>query len=453
MTIEELYALQESETVEFKQVWEDAGCLKALAALCNTRGGLLVVGWTDDGRPAWWSISGIEQTSLTNKIQQRLRLQPIEVQVLDLPDQAQVLLLRVASAPFPVPFEGRYYRRVGNSSREVLPEETANFLLQRLGTTWDKILSAQGLDRIDEATVRRFMQLAASRLPALQADESIPSILEKLELMSEGRLTHAAVLLFGKNPQQQFPQAVVRLGRFKDAITILDDKTIGGNLFQQLEETMLQLKGYLQVRYEVPREGSGTLENLQRRDIWEYPLDGMREAILNALIHRDYMSQEQIQIRVFDDRIVLANPGGLLGGLTVEMLKQDIHPSVPRNPLMANVAYYASLIERWGSGITRLRKSMQQQGMPEVEIVAQEQRFALEIRKNTVREEGKEIRLSKTAQIAWSKAQEQGAVTNQEVRLAAGVSDEAARRALKTLVDLGLVTVVRSGNKTSYIPK
>ena len=451
MMLEELRGLQESETVEFKQVWEDSSCLRALAALCNTRGGTLAVGWTDEGRPAGWSVSGSEQTRLTNKIQQILRIQPIQVTVLEVADQVQIMLVRVAQAPFPVPYEGRYYRRVGNSSREVLSEEMASFLLQRLGTTWDAIVVQQDIANVDEGTVRRFRQLASQRLPAIEAEEELSSILSKLNLLRDGSPTYAALLLFGKNPQYFFPQAVVRIGRFKDAVSILDDKVISGNLFQQLDEIMLHLRGYLQVRYEVPSGGNGTVENLQRRDIWEYPLDGVREVVLNALIHRDYMSQENIQIRVFDHHVLISNPGSLLGGLTVDILKQDIHPSITRNPLIAGVAYYASLIERWGSGITRLRKSLEKQGMPDAEIVIQDQRFVIEIRKKATLDRLKEVRFRGTVQIAWEKAMAAGSITNQEVREAAGVSDESARRALKKLVDLGLLHIERQGKQTKYI--
>ncbi len=113
------------------------------------------------------------------------------------------------------------------------------------------------------------------------------------------------------------------------------------------------------------------METLQRRGIWDYPLESLREAVINALIHRDYFqSSGDIQIRVYDDRVMISNPGGLPADMTVEELQREFHRSVLRNPLLAQVFYYANLIEKWGSGTWRMIKFCREQGLPEPEFRA-----------------------------------------------------------------------------------
>lgn len=201
-------------------------------------------------------------------------------------------------------------------------------------------------DEIDAETVRYFIKLANSkkRLPIVNDDESIESILERLDLIIDGKLTNASILLFGKNPQKHFISATLRVGAFKDntGVTIIGDKQIKGNLFKQATDGEEALKFYNNVRYVI----SG---KLQRDEYWDYPLDAVREALLNALIHRDYFdSGTEIQAKVFKDSLWIYNSGGLTGGLTLEQIKGQ-HPSRSRNKLIMNIFYLSGMVERFGS--------------------------------------------------------------------------------------------------------
>jgi len=183
--------------------------------------------------------------------------------------------------------------------------------------------------------------------------------LEKLELITDGKLNNGAILLFGKNPQKHFINLCIRIGRFKTETTIIDDKWVKGNLFQQFEDTLNILRQYISVRYEI--------KGIQREDIWDYPIPALREAVLNALIHRNYFDVANfILIKVYDDHIWFSNPGGLPEGITVEELKKP-HKSYLRNPLIAKVFYLAGYIEQYGSGTVRMVEWMKEAGLPEPE--------------------------------------------------------------------------------------
>ncbi len=449
-----LLTARESESVERKETWSD-DCLKALAALANTHGGTLLVGVTDDGRVVGWNGDGKDQERIANQIVSTLHVHPLTMMVETYGGQT-LLAIEMARAAAPVAVRGRYYRRVGNSTRDVPEESLPRFLLERTGQSWDALPCDAGLDALDAKTVADFATLAKPRLPELSPSDSLERVLGNLELlMPDGRLLRAAPLLFGlkREPQHVAVSAQVHMGRFKDAITILDDKMFSGNLFAQLNAVMTQFRQYLQVRYEFHKEmGERTgLEAAQRIEIWDYPLDALREAVANALLHRDYTSTGQIMIRVFDDSVAISNPGGLPEGLTVEDLRRP-HRSHPRNPLLAQVFYYAGIIERWGSGTTRMAQLCRAQGLPEPEFVSSPYEFTVTFHKDPYTPERlRQLGLSGRQVRAVQFVRERGSISNADYRALAGVSDRTALRDLDGLVETGVFARASGGRQARYV--
>lgn len=310
--------MTEGETLELKERWNESA-LETLAAFANTRGGTLLVGVGDRGNVLGWHGKESDFRAIANQIVDALRIQPSVS--LEPRERKRVLSVHVSPSVVPVACRGRYYRRVGSTTREIQPEEMGRFFVSKLGIRWDSMTEDWGLDEIDPESVRRFVRMARRRLPQASDDESVESILRKLDLIQDGRLTRGAVLLFGKNPQHRFLMAEIHMGRFKEPVTIVDDKLLKGNLFQQLDAAMQLFQQYLKVAVEVRsqvEEGKSMLDALRHKETWDFPLDALREAVINALIHRDYFETSgDIQIRVFDDRVVVSNPGGLPEDLTV----------------------------------------------------------------------------------------------------------------------------------------
>jgi ATP-dependent DNA helicase RecG len=120
---------------------------------------------------------------------------------------------------------------------------------------------------------------------------------------------------------------------------------------------------------------------LQRHEVWEFPYDAVREAVLNALVHRDYTSVGRIQIRVYNDRLVISNPGSLPEALTISDLFKE-HNSFPRNPAIAQTIYYTQLIEKWGTGTIRMRNACRAEGAPDPEFEARPNEFIVTLRKS-----------------------------------------------------------------------
>ncbi len=188
------------------------------------------------------------------------------------------------------------------------------------------------------------------------------AILQKLELIRSGHeITRAAVLLFGKNPQSPFSQAVVHAGRLRGNVQIVDDRFIRGSVIDQIDESLDFIKKHLNVKSVISGKS-------QREDVWDYPLSALREILTNAVCHREYGDLGDIQIKIYDQSLQIWSPGFLPFGMTVEELLRPNHSSKPRNRLIAQVFYDMGMIEQYGSGIERVIEACVLSGLPDPEF-------------------------------------------------------------------------------------
>jgi len=441
--LNKLLASGETETIEFKES-PNKSFYKAISAFGNTRGGVILLGVDKRG-----NITGVEPSSrfledLTNRIVNKISIYP-EIETMEI-KRKRVLVVKVVRSGYPVSYEGRYYERVGNTSREIALEKLRMLLLR--GKSWDSIVDDFSLEEIDTSTIDRFIRLAVgkNRLTDVSLNESPQVILEKLELIADGKLKNGAILLFGKNPQKYFTNLCVRIGRFKTETTIIDDKWAKGNLFQQFDQTLNILKQYIGVRYEI--------KDIEREDIWDYPIPAFREAVLNALIHRDYFNVANfIVIKVYNDHIWFSNPGGLPEGITVEQLKKP-HQSYLRNPLVAKVFYLAGYIEQYGSGTIRMVEWMKEAGLPEPEYKEEMGGFSVYFYKDIYTEENlRKMELNERQIKAVMYVKERGKITNKEYQELNAVSNKTAYLELSDIVKKGMLVIEGSGRKINYILK
>jgi ATP-dependent DNA helicase RecG len=443
----------ESENVEFKEQWNDHG-LEALASFVNTKGGTLLIGVRDNGAVIGWTGDDRAQQTIINQIVEILRVQPSVFIQQEM--KKSVLVIEVRPSTTLATCRGRYFQRVGNTTREIPAEQLGRYFIAKLGVQWDSIADNYTLEQIDPAAVKRFLELAKNRLPFARDDESVESLLQKLELVHDGKITRGAILLFGKNPQASFTSAQIHMGRFKDAITIIDDKILKGNLFLQVDAAVQLFQQYMQVRYEFGGKPAKTesLSAMQRTEIWDYPITALREAVINALIHRDYFQTgAEIQIRVYDDRVVITNPGGLTGGMTVDELRQEGHRSLPRNTLLAQVFYYGELLEKWGTGTSRMITLCQNHGIPEPEFSAHPDWFSVTFSKDFYTDERHlALGFSERQVQAVRYVREQGVITNKAYRELTGAIDRTALRDLNDLCMKGIfLKRDKKGRATEYV--
>jgi len=427
--VERLLASGETETIEFKESLGEA-FYKTISALANTKGGVVLLGVGEKG-----NIKGVDSSNkfledLTNRMVNKLSLYP-EIETIE-SEGKRIFAVKVPRSSSPVSYEGRYYERVGNTTREMKAERLRAFLLR--GKSWDSLIGDFSLEEINPETVQHFLRLAVerNRLTDISLNEPLKVILKKLNLIEDGRLRNGAILLFGKNPQKHFINLCVRLGRLKTETEIIDDKWAKGNLFQQFEETLNLLRQFIGVRYEI--------KGVEREDIWDYPLPALREAVLNALIHRDYFEvANSIQIKVYDDHIWFFNQGGLLEGITLEELKKP-HSSYLRNPLIAKVFYLGGYIEQYGSGTVRMVEWMKEAELPDPEYKEEMGGFSVYFYKDIYTAENlRKMGLNERQMRAVMYVKEKGTINLSSFKtVVPEVSEKTLYRDLQNLVNKGV---------------
>lgn len=268
-----------------------------------------------------------------------------------------VLVIRVPAGDGPHFAFGRAFHRVGPATVAMTRDEVERRLLDRLRESsgferrTDEIYTS---DEVDAEAVRRFTLLARDRLRDPIDPTAIDAVLAALRVGSRQRLNVAGTLLFARNPQGPLPQAVIRAHVDRGALT--DARSFEGTLMAQIDEAVAFVARHLR---QVP-DRSATV----RRDVPELPLEAVREALANAVAHRDYRSTAPIQLRLNDQQLEVWNPGHLPPPLTPVSLRSP-HPSIPPNPLIARALFLAGYIEEWGTGTLRMVSAQREAGNPE----------------------------------------------------------------------------------------
>ena len=290
--------MSESQLIEYKESWRDE-YLKWICGFANAQGGVLYIGKRDDG-----SVCGVADS-------------------------------------------------------KKLMEDIPNKIASSMGLSWDDTeCMGASLEDIDRESVDFFLHRAIKygRMPSDSLNDNTEKILTNLNLYDTNhKLKNAAVLLFGKRPSKFFSLCDFRIGRFgRSSADLMFQDSVEGDLIRMSDRVIDILRSkYLisPIHY----------EGLIRAEPLEIPEDALREVILNAIIHKDYMDPH-IQMKVWNDRVEVWNKGSLPEDWTVETLLKD-HDSEPRNRNIANVFYRAGFIENWGRGIDKIREGLKSRGL------------------------------------------------------------------------------------------
>lgn len=442
--LEQALKAGENEQCEFRRSFGEE-TLRTLCALANTHGGEVWVGVDDDGRIAGISFGRESARDWANQIGQGLglnaRIEPVEV------EGKTVVRIAVSESQWkPIRYRGRAWVRVGNSDRQATDEEETRWVLERVGTTWDALPETRArLEDLDPDAIQRFRRLCNVKgRRSIPPEEDDATVLRKLGLLTEsGEVTRAAVLLFGKEPQRFYSHAFVRIGRFRTPTFVVDDHPIYGTLWEQVDGAMNYCRQHLQTSY-------GPTPEPAREVLWEYPLEALREAIINAVCHRNYVDPGHTQVRWFDDSMVILSPGTLVPPLRPEDLKRP-HRSYLRNPKIAEAFYFAGWIEQWGTGIRKILDEFRQAGLPEPEWEEAQGAVWLTFRKDLLTEEHLKARGLNERQIRavlWVKTH--GSITNSEYQALVQVSKRTASDDLRWLEKAGLLERVGTTGKGTH---
>ena len=340
--------MKESQNIEWKESWRDE-YIKWICGFANAAGGTLVIGKNDKG-----VVTGVGNVKklladIPNKVRDILG---IIVDVNLKTDKGKDFLeIMVEPYPYPVSYKGEYHYRTGSTKQELKGAALDKFLMAKQGKKWDGVpVPYVGIDDLDSRAFELFREKAAKkkRIEVGIIDEDDNRLIEKLHLIDGDYLKRAAILLFHSDPEKYITGSYIKIGYFKTDSELIYQDRIAGNIIEQVDKCIdliftKYLKAYI------------SYDGIQRVESFPVSQLAFREALINAVVHKDYGEFTPIQISVYDDKLLIWNVGELPEDWTVETLKQK-HSSKPYNPAIANVFFITGFIESWGRGIEKIIK-------------------------------------------------------------------------------------------------
>ena len=361
--IKDLIKQGESENLEFKDnVRQRDSIARNVCGFLNGEGGQILIGVTVDGQ-----ISGVNNAA---RIAENLRAYLIENIIpefaLEVSSEkmgdAEIITVRVwRGSKKPYIFNGGIFFRRGANTVAATSQEISGLIHRRQEAEnhWERqpVVNAE-LEDLDVEEIQSSINEAANRSDKIKPGSGAADFLSYYGLLQNGRLTNAAVVLFARRPAEFLPQCRVRLSilrRGKTSVELTNDRLLDGNLFKNLRAIDEYLNLYV-------GQTSKLFETMwQRRDEREYPLSALREAVLNALIHRDYANiSGTVSILLYPDKLEIINSGELPFKPNESNRNQL---SFLVNPDIAQIVYLRGFIEKMGIGIPFIVESCRRAGL------------------------------------------------------------------------------------------
>lgn len=433
--------MPESQNIEWKVSWRDE-YLKWICGFANAEGGKLYIGKDDRNNVVGISDANKLLENLPNKIRSVLGIL-VEVNLFD-ENGRSYLEIVVDAYPYPVSYSGRYFVRSGSTNQELKGNDLNKFLLDRKGLKWDGVpVPATRANDLSDSAINRYKEKAvkSSRINLEVLEDGREMLLDNLRLRDQESLKRAALLLFHPDPEKYVSGAFIKIGFFRTDDDLVFQDEVHGNLMEQIDKAVDLLKTKYST-YMIEYSGTNRIEKSP------FPEAANREALLNAIAHKDYGEPYPIQISVYPDRILFWNPGKLTDKLTIDQLSQK-HASLPSNPDIANGLFRCGDIESWGRGTIKMIKACVEHEILPPSFSSDESGFSVQLYSNTdtiLKERGFEDALIAVVKDTLASKR----TTNARVQEVCGVTKATATRYLNELEGIYLERVGETGRGTYY---
>lgn len=342
--------------------------------------------------------------------------------------------MKIIVEPYPnaISYKGQYHYRSGSTKQELKGVALEKFLLQKSGKRWDSVpIPKVSVSDLKPETFELFKKRGtrSKRLDENNLTDNNEHLLENLKLLDDGYLKRAAILLFHPDPEKFITGVYIKIGYFENEADLIFQDEVHGNLFEQIEKTLdLLFTKYIRaiVSYE---------NGINRIETYEYPREAIREALLNAIAHKDYSGLTPIQIRVYKDKIMIWNEGTLPEDWTINNLLKE-HSSRPFNPDIANAFFRSGYIESWGRGISKMTELCVAKGLPKPSYLVEGSDFWVIFRKDIYYTEHlQSLGLNDRQVKAVLFAKEKGKITNSDYQALNNISKRTATTELTELAN------------------
>lgn len=441
------------QLLEFMPIADTTELAETMVALANADGGTILIGMGVDGRVSPGASDNLDAVLL----RAQAHCQPpivTEWQQLEAPG-GTVVALTVPRAPHLHSMaDGRVLFRSGGANRPLGGEEIQRLSVSKgAGSFEERIVESATREDLDEGIVAEYARARKEKRPRV-IQWSTDELLQDAGAMDEsGAITVAGLLLFGSAPERLLPQAGLVFVRFAGTESRRREGLPG---YQRREEVFGPLAKVIERTWDVIWEEmshEAVIPGLTREEIPEYPPFAVREALVNAICHRDYsLTGRRIEVRMFDERLEVISPGGLPGHITLDNIVEE-HFS--RNPRIVRGLYHWGYIEELGLGIDRMIEDMMRAGHPSPHFESRPFLFSVSLSNARDRMSARWAGILNERQLrALSYAQEKGSITNRELReLCLEVGAETLRLDLAEMVSEGVLLRVGAKRGTRYILK
>ncbi len=437
--------MSESQNIEYKESWRTE-YLKWVCGFANAQGGTIYIGIDDAGK-----VVGVKEIKklmddIPNQIQSGLGI------IADVnrrtKDGLEYIEIKVNSSTYPVNYHGEYHYRSGSTKQQLQGAALTEFIREKTGYLWDAVpVDNIGVDDLDRSSFDIFRREAVRKKRMEKEDLDIPNeeLLDHLDLLVDGKLKRAAVMLFYRKPGRIITGCYVKIGKFGEGSDLQYQDTVEGSLFSIADRV-------IDLIYTKYLKAAITYEHDVRVETYPFPREGVREAIYNALGHNNYAASIPIQIRIEDDAMYISNSCILPKSWTVETLMKP-HKSEPFNPSIANAFYRAGYIESWGRGIQKICEVCRELGTadPEYTVLGDDLTVKFTALENAKVSDFK-IPKYQTDTLGdtldkkiYALLREKPNITQNEMAAYFGVSTPSIKRAMKKLLEGG--HVVRIGGR------
>ena len=447
--LKRIIAEGESVEVEFKQSFHSVQEIaRIISAFANTQGGLLFLGLKDNG-----TIEGIKENldivqqkiSQANSIIHPTPLTNVGIHTLD---HKKIIIITVHRADSSVfhSVEGVIYVRLGSTVQKLEGQSIVEFLRNRQILLFEESLEfSASLKDIDENKVKEYLNLR-KQTDYLQ-NHSVKDFLLSKKLVSfqpEVKLKSVALLFFAKDPQSFFPYSLIKLVRFDgvEPIKVLAYEEAKGNLPQIIDHAVNFMRRFIAKEF--------VITETKRKEIPFLPEDAVREAIINAVAHRDYFNKNEIQLSIFDDRVEITNPGGLPEGMSPELLGSL---SIQRNPKIYQLLKDYAYMEGIGSGISKIRRLMNENKLSDPEFTITKDFFRLVLRLRKGKEAVPSLELTKRQINIIDYLKKNKKIKSKECATINKISNPTAVKELTGLEKNGLIQKIGTYRGVYYILK
>lgn len=450
----------EDSTLEFKRsTGEIREAMETLCGMLNSSGrGLLLFGVSNQGKVLGQTVTESSIRDISNAFG---RIEPAAhfiTSKIPIDKTLAVLCIEISARDSHLfTYEGRGFLRVGNTTQKMSRAEYDRRVVQRADARepWDRGIARDWkLRHLDKDEIRRMIDEAieVKRLKGLP-NEKTEVVLRRLQLLTDRGITRAAAILFGKEEAPGFPTGEIRLARFRGITNkeFRDNRQFTGSAFALLQHAERFMEEHVSIasRFEEGR--------MRRIDTPLYPPLAVREALVNALVHRDYsIDAGAVSVALFDDRLEIISTGKLPHGVTLRKL-MGTHESMPRNRLIADVFHRRGLIEKWGRGTNQMVEEAVKHGCPKPEFEESDGSFIVRFKPAALPNVAtKSAEPSDRGVKILAVLRKKGSLTTSMIAnlLTESISPSTLQRELKRLVEQRLVVARGKARATTYaLPK